>query len=61
MDINHYVGEDVSSVEPAHQKFHYTHHSNMDTLQYVRFDMSPNNVCQLMFYSTEHIYMDMLH
>jgi len=25
MDINHYVGEDISSVEPAHSKLHYTH------------------------------------
>jgi len=28
----------------------------MDTLHYVGFDMPPNNVCHLMFYSTEYIY-----
>jgi len=35
MDINHYVSADVSSVEPADLKLHYTHHSNMDTPHYV--------------------------
>jgi hypothetical protein len=61
MDINHYVSEDVSSVEPADNKLHYTHHNDMDTLPYVPFDMSSNNTCQWMFYWTNRRYMGMLH
>jgi len=31
MDINHYVIQDVSSVDTADQKLLYTHHTNMET------------------------------
>jgi len=31
MDLNHYVIQDVSSVDTANQKLLYTHHTDMET------------------------------
>jgi hypothetical protein len=45
MDATQYVHVDVSSYAAVEWTFYYTHHSDMDALQYVHAYVHSNDVC----------------
>jgi len=53
MDINHYVIQDVSSVDTADQKLLYTHHVDLETRLQITHHWT--------FYCTNHRSMVFLH